>query len=399
MLMLAPFAAFSQDADVLAALGDGSLLPMRWLAAAQVASRLADARPKDRAQLLKSWSEHQDDASAEGVWSALLVPGITVQDINSAVRALCVIGGEMERLGALNLAYTTVTHARIAVIKGPPDVRGLAAFQQARVLRQLGYLEEASDTYEAARLDGTKANDAELTSRALLGEASLFVGQGNLTRALKTVTKALALLPVDSPYIADAHLTMMEAQAAHGAFGAAFEHGWRGYDASAHDAERRAAVLSDLATLALRLGHLRAARRGFIAALGLSEAERTVLPSLAGLAMLDALAKDVEELRVVAHRIELRTAMSVQPYEVARALFELAQAWQQAGQPEQAEQCLSRARDLALRHGGQEVSFRAALLGEALTALAAPPTADAAIEGGLARFDALAIDDVVLADV
>jgi tetratricopeptide (TPR) repeat protein len=399
MLMLAPFAAFSQDADVLAALGDSSALPMRWLAAAQVASRLADARPKDLAQLLTAWSEQQNDSSTESVWSALQVPGIQVRDISSAVRALCVIGSEMERIGALNLAYTTVTHARIAVIKGPPDVRGLAAFQQARVLRQLGYHEEASDTYEAARLDGAKANDAELTSRALLGEASLFVQQGNVARALKTVTKAFALLPTDSPYIVDAHLTMMEAQAAQGAFGAAFEHGWRGYDAAAHDAERRASVLSDLATLAFRLGHLRAARRGFIAVLGLAEAERIVLPSLAGLAMLDALTKDVEELRVVAHRIELRAAMSVQPYEVARALFELAQAWEQVGQPEPAEQCLTRARDLALRHGGQEVSFRAALMGEALTALAAPPTADAAVTSGLTRFDALAIEDVVLADV
>jgi hypothetical protein len=60
-------------------------------------------------------------------------------DLESAVRALCAIGAEMERVGALNLAYTTVTHSRIAVLRGPAAVRGLAAVQQARVLRQMGY--------------------------------------------------------------------------------------------------------------------------------------------------------------------------------------------------------------------------------------------------------------------
>ncbi len=399
MLMLAPFAAFSQDADVLAALGDSSLLPMRWLAAAQVAARLADARPNDRAELLRTWSEQQHDEGSDGVWSALNVPGIPVRDIKSAVRALCAIGEEMERVGALNLAYTTVTHARIAVIKGPADVRGLAAVQQARVLRQLGYHEEASDTYEAARLDGKKANDPELMGRALLGEAALAAQQGNVPRALKTAQKAIKILPLDSSYIADAHITMMAAHSKQGNVGSALEHGWHAYDESAQDRDRRASVIGNLATLAFRMGRVTAARRGYVAALGLSEAERIVLPSLAGLALLSAITRDLDELRVVAHRIELRAAMSVQPYEVARALFELAEAWQQAGQREEAEQCLTRARDLALRHGFHEVAFRADLLGEALAAVTTPPSIDATAELGVTRFEELAIEHVVLAEV
>jgi tetratricopeptide (TPR) repeat protein len=399
MLMLAPFAAFSQDADVLAALGDNSPLPMRWLAAAQVASRLADASAKERDQLLKTWTEQQGDAGADGVWSALNVPGIPVVDIESAVRALCAIGAEMERVGALNLAYTTVTHSRIAVLRGPAAVRGLAAVQQARVLRQMGYQEEASDTYEEARLDGIRAKDPELTGRALLGESALCAQQGNFPDALTKATKALDTFPPDSAYVPDAYLSLMAATSSLGDYQQAFDYGWRGYDACDTDADRRASVIANLATLALRLGRPAAARRGYLAVLGLSQVERVVLPSLSGLALVNAAMNDVDELRIVAHRLELRSALSPQPYEVARSLFELAQAWQQAGQHQDAEECLARARDLALRHGFHEVSHRSELLGEALAAAAAAPTREATIEAAIARFDELQVDSAILAEV
>ena len=59
----------------------------------------------------------------------------------------------MERGGALNLAYSTVTHMRISMLeRGPAGARGAATFQQARILRQMGLLEEA----RLARMRGYK---------------------------------------------------------------------------------------------------------------------------------------------------------------------------------------------------------------------------------------------------
>ncbi len=402
MLTLTPFDSFSHDAEILTTLGEDSPLPMRWLAAAQVAARLADSRPKERAALLRTWLQHQaaDEAEA-GVWSALVVPGISVRDVPSAVTALCAIGAEMERAGALHMAYATVTNSRIAVLNGPVVSRGYAAVQQARILRQLGYHEEAGETYAMAREDAAMAGDQELEARGILGEAALAGQKGNYPLVVELATRALEILPEESEYVADAHITLMASTSSMGQFATAFEHGWRGYDAAAQDTERRASVVSNLSTLALRTGRFTAARRGFIATLSLTQAERIVLPTLSGLSLTNAATRDHAELAVVAERIELRSATSVQPYEVARAMFELAEAWKEAGELEKAQECLARARQLALRHGFHEVTFRSELLAEALAAAAAttPVEHGDRIKVSIARFSELAADEHVLATI
>src|SRR5688572_10648151 len=166
MPILAPFEAFARDATALNVEEDESRLPIRWLAAAQVATRLADARPSERKSLLRVWTKQQDAEGADGVWSALSVPGIHVHDMPTAAAAMCAIASDMERGGALNLAYSTVTHMRIGLMdRGPASARALCTLQQARVLRQMGLLEEAQDTYEAAR---SEEHTSELQSQSNL---------------------------------------------------------------------------------------------------------------------------------------------------------------------------------------------------------------------------------------
>jgi tetratricopeptide (TPR) repeat protein len=398
MPILAPFEAFARDAAALNVEEDESRLPVRWLAAAQVATRLADARPSERKSLLRIWVRQQAEDGVDGVWSALTVPGIPVTDLPSASAALCSIAADMERGGAFNLAYSTVTHMRIALMdRGPAGARAAATLQQARVLRQMGLLEEAQDTYEAGMEDAIRAKDTELEGRAWLGLAAVAGHRGNYPSVIETATRALTLLPSTSEFVADAHITLMVAAMSLRDFASAFEHGWRGYDAAGADRERRAAMVSNLSFLALRNGRFTAARRGLIATLGMSQIDRIQLPALGGLALVSAATRNVVELGRVASMIERAARSLALPYETARMRFELAQAWQEAGNLEKAEECLTRGRDLALAHGFHEVSFRSDLLAEAIRAARVQPTqVDDRVERAIARFHELPADEGVL---
>jgi tetratricopeptide (TPR) repeat protein len=398
MPILAPFEAFARDAVALKVDEDETRLPVKWLAAAQIAARLADSRPAERKALLGTWIRQQAEDGADGIWSVLAVPGIPVQDLPSASAALCHMAADMERGGALNLAYSTVTHMRISMLeRGPAAARGAATLQQARILRQMGLLEEASDTFEEAREDAVRASDRVLEGRALIGMATLAGHRGNYPEVIALATRSLEVLPETSEYVADSHISLMVASMSLRDFSTAFEHGWKGYDAAANNIERRAAMVANLSSLALRRGRLRAARRGCIATLGLTQLERIVLPVLGNLSLVAAASNDVNELGRVGSMIERASASSFLPYELARARFELAQAWQQVGDLKKSEESLASARDLARVHGFHEVSFRSDLLAEAIAAAREQVSVgDARIEHSIARFDELAVDESVL---
>ncbi len=397
MPILAPFEAFARDAVALKVDEDETRLPVKWLAAAQIAARLADSRPAERKALMSTWVRQQHEDGADGIWSALAVPGLPVQDLPSASAALCHIAADMERGGALNLAYSTVTHMRISMLeRGPAGARGAATFQQARILRQMGLLDEASDTYQEAREDAVRAPDANLEARALLGLAVVAGHRGNYPDVIAFAKRSLEVMPSDSEHVADAHMNLMIAFMATRDSAAAFEHGWRGYDAASRDVERRASMVANLSSLALRNGRTTAARRGFIAALGLTQLERIALPALGGLALVSATTKDVRELRRVSTMIDRASASSALPYELARARFELAQSWQQIGDLKKAQESLTTARDLAAAHGFHEVTFRSDLLAEAIAAAQNTRTGDSRIEHAIARFDELTVDESVL---
>jgi tetratricopeptide (TPR) repeat protein len=397
MPILAPFEAFARDAIALNVEEDESRLPVRWLAAAQVATRLADARAPERKSLLKIWVRQQAEDGVDGVWSALTVPGIPVRDLPSASSALCAIAADMERGGAFNLAYSTVTHMRIALMdRGPAAARSAATLQQARVLRQMGLLEEAQDTFEAAMEDAVRSRDNVLEARALQGLAAVAGHRGNYPTVKELANKALALLPSDSQYCADSYMPLMIAAMAARDFAAAFEYGWRGYDAAGDDVERRASMVSNLSSLALRTGRFTAARKGLLAALGLSSLPRIQWPTLGSLALVSAATRNVGELQRVTDMINRSIAVAILPYEVARVRFELAQAWQETGDLEKAAECLASARDIASANGFHEVAFRSDLLAEALAAARSSQAADTRVEAAVARFGELTADEGVL---
>jgi tetratricopeptide (TPR) repeat protein len=183
-----------------------------------------------------------------------------------------------------------------------------------------------------------------------------------------------------------------------GEYTEALEHGWRGYDAVS-DAERRATMINNLSSLAFRTGRCTAARRGFLAAYALTKVAHQQLPALGGLALVCAASKDRAELGRVASTVERVTSSTPLRYEVASVRLELAQAWQETGDLEKANECVARAHDLAVAHGFHEVSFRSELLAEALEATrtaAARSRPDSRFELAIARFDELTVDESAL---
>jgi tetratricopeptide (TPR) repeat protein len=398
MPILAPFQAFARDATVLNVEEDESRLPVKWLAAAQVASRIADSRQSERKALLKLWSEQQQQDGEDGVWSALAVPGIPVRDLASAAAALCHIAADMERGGALNLAYSTVTNMRIAMLeRGPAGARGQATFQQARVLRQMGLLEEAEDTFTEAREDALRANDFELEGRALEGLAAVVGQRGNYPAVIRFATEALARLSPTSESLPAAHGALMIAYGRLKNFESALEHGWRGYDL-ADTVERRAMIVGNQATLALRSGEFDAARRAFLAAFAMTPHTRMKLPALGGLALVAAARKDLSALSQAAKTLEILPGANAFPFELAQARFEFAQAWKEIGKLDESEQCLAGVRELTATHSFNEIDFASDVLSDAI-ATARGPRSSSSFATAPPRSNDLPVDDAALAAV
>jgi tetratricopeptide (TPR) repeat protein len=289
---------------------------------------------------------------------------------------------------------------RISMLeRGPAGARGLATFQQARVLRQMGLLEEATDTFQEALEDGIRSQDAELEGRAFQGLAAVAGQRGNFPEVIAFSKKALASLPNASPYAALGYGDLTIAYGRMRDFSAALENGWLGYDASAADVDCRAGIVCNMAGLALRCAQFDAARRGFIAALGLSQLGRIQLPALGGLALASAGVRDTVELGRITDMVSRAPAAAAHPYELAQARFELAQAWQEIGDLQKSTECLTGVRDLCTTHGFHEISFASEILADALEAARRNLVRDDRFNAAIARFGELPAHEHLLATV
>ena len=159
-----PLEAFRRDAEALNVEEDESRLPIRWLAAAQLAHRLADATDAERKQLVNTWvTQTRAAEDSDGVFTALAMPGIVVRDLASAGETLVAIATQARTGGALYLAYCIATNTRLALTaRGPAGVRARATIQQAETLRAMGLAEQTRQTFEAALEDAIRAGDEPL---------------------------------------------------------------------------------------------------------------------------------------------------------------------------------------------------------------------------------------------
>jgi tetratricopeptide (TPR) repeat protein len=266
---------------------------------------------------------------------------------------------DMERIGALHLALSTLHTLRTALPKSDPAALALVTAQTGRVYRQLGALDQAKESYERALRTARRIGDAALQTRALLGLGGAAHHRGNYPAADRAYTRALALAPAGSQFVLGAAQGLMITRAVLGQVDDAFHYGWRAFDLSRHRAEEEAEILCNLSDLALRVGHVQSAANGFGVAYARTALERIRFPALRGSARAAALLGDRWDLEVVTERARVEGMRSSLPYEHARLLADLAVAWRTLGDDALALTLTDEALALADRFGFHEIAFQA----------------------------------------
>jgi tetratricopeptide (TPR) repeat protein len=234
-----------------------------------------------------------------------------------------------------------------------------ALLQRARILRLVGQLDEAKDSYEAARVKAVASCDTHSQLLGQIGQAIVMKQRGNLSGSAETLKKILA----DAEELGD-----QDAQArAHHDLGVACNSMGRGDEAIPHlyrafelydRWEYKVRALSDLGESLKRQGHYDGARDALEAVLARAKSTGVKSVAMIGLLELSGLTRD----RVAFTRWRTRIKSLAEELPVWDQVdFDLQVGIAQAafGQSRSAEQSLQRALAMAQEHGLNEHVFRA----------------------------------------
>lgn len=329
----------------------------QWLLAAELLVRLAETggRGEAAARLVRDLDALVFPARGDE-WDGGRRESRSADALLARLRS---VAEDMEELGALRLAYCTLTAAE----RGLPDAsgrgRGLAIAQRARVGRKLGDFETAASLYRATARLGRRLRDAELIARAWVGRGMLARIRGNYPEARDHFRRALAL--AEHARLDDlmslAHQGLFVTAAVAEDFDTALRHGWKAFQLSANDRVRRAELLANLAGVSRSAGYHAAALRGYLAAISLSTSSRLRLPALGGAAVAAARLGDIASLDAITSELERELARQDLPYERAQALTLLTEAWAACSPAAKGEPYASRVLALATVHGFHELAY------------------------------------------
>ena len=251
--------------------------------------------------------------------------------LHAAVGALQTVIAHQEQAGAFLLAFSTLAAVR-GVLRPVLDARcrGLLLAQQGRVARQLGAFATAAQFYRAASRAARAAGAPDVAANACLGAGVLASMRGNYPEARTYYRRALryATRAGSAFHRRASHQGLLYAAFAANDVDTALAHGWaavRGLPADA--ADERAEALLNLGEVGRQAREYRAALAACLSAIELTDLPRLRLPALGTAAraasalgehqLLDRLAREVDDLVI----------RSGQPWENARALVEIAEAF------------------------------------------------------------------------
>lgn len=301
----------------------------------------ADLAPGARRTLAAAAEGLRTVAARLGRWRAAdRTPAHCAADAHTTADALAAVQqvvAEQEQAGAFLLAFSTLAALRVAFAP-VLDARGqgLLLAQQGRVARQLGALTTAAELYESAVRIARAARAPDVAARALLGAGSLATVRGNYPEARALYRRALraAARAGDTELERAGHHGLLIAAFAANDVDTALAHGWaavRGF--SEDDAETRAEVLANLGEVGRQAGEHRAALGACLNALELTDLSRVRLPALGTAVLAAAQLGEHKLLSFLARDVERAVARSGQPYENARALINLAEAYVLSDEP------------------------------------------------------------------
>lgn len=377
-----------------------------WLALAQAVTRAAALPPTQRPTVLAAGADRlcallPTDlspaarrtlaAAAEGLhafaarlgrWRAAdRTPACCAADGRATADALAAVQqvvAEQEQAGAFLLAFSTLAALRVAIAP-VLDARGqgLLLAQQGRVARQLGALTTAAELYDSAVRMARAARAPDVAARALIGSGVLASMRGNYPQARDFFRRGLraADRANDAELQRAGHHGLLVAAFAADDVDTALAHGWAAVRGLSEDAsEARAEMLANLGEVGRQAGEHRAALGACLSALELTDLSRIRLPALGTAVLAAARLGEHKLLAFLARDVERTVARSGQPYENARALINVAEAYVGSGAPVAARYASSAA-NLAESGNFHEISARAEHVLARMEAAARTPAA------------------------
>lgn len=238
---------------------------------------------------------------------------------------------QIEAAGALSLASNILTSARRLWDRADTHASCLAIAQQARIARTLGDFRRATQLYAALVTAARRHGFPELEGRALVGRGVVFGMNGQLAAATRSFAMARRVVRTSPAIVAASYHGELAAALAETDLSRAVLAGNAALQEPSLPGQDRAAILINVAAIALRLRRPRAAWFVLHEAMKASRHPRIRLHALGKLALCAGQLRDLPELRRIVQRAMIAATRVVAESELLEARSEIAVAWQSAG--------------------------------------------------------------------
>ncbi|MCX5762908.1 MAG: hypothetical protein NTW72_15640 [Gemmatimonadetes bacterium] len=261
----------------------------------------------------------------------------------------------IEAAGALVLSFNMLESARRVWDITDAHAAGMALFHQARICRTMGATDRAEQYYASLIRHALRRRLPDLRGRALVGRGVLHGMRGELAAAYRAFAQARKVARGTPSIVAAAYHGEMAAALAQGDFSRAILAGTGALHSSGLAGHEEAAVLINIAAIALRVQQPRAAAMVLRRAMRRTRHPRLRLHALGKSALAAAAMGLRDDVAQWARRLtSARTRVCV-PAEELEARSELAQAWLLVGET-------ARARRLAQAVRAQAVPLQLSII-------------------------------------
>lgn len=334
-----------------------------WIAVAELVQQAAASEQAESQHILRDAIELSETVREEAGRTPYYLAE-TGDGARSHSEVIVALVADMEHAGALRLGSMLLEGLCAADRSLSVVEQGRILTLLARIVRKQGEIERSQVIYERVARLGRSAAEPELIARAANGLAAIMQLRGDYPAARRWATRASRLARrhgyADIDQTAQHGLMVAAARARD--FDSALIHGWAAYKLSVGNALMMDDLLTNLGQLLLDTGEPECARAAFSSVLSRVQPVRIGLAALGGLAGAVARLGDRDTLAWVTREVMRHSAEPSQPFQVAEALTECADALYSIGEMAEAERFSASALRLAERFGYHDVQARAAAL-------------------------------------
>lgn len=257
----------------------------------------------------------------------------------------------IEAAGALLLAYNMVLAARRVWHKTDRYADGLGIFRQARIARTIGAVSEAIRSYSALLRHATRHRMPDLRARAWNGLGVIYGMQGHSRAAYRAFAAARRVGHASADLVSTAFHGEMATALADGDLSRATIAGMGALDAAGLPGHAEAAIMVNVASIALRAQRPRAAVRVLADALRRTRHPRVRLHIYGKMTLASATLRAAADTERWAQRLVVAATRVAAPAEVLEARCDVAEAWRVLGDTTRARRLVKSIRAQATASG------------------------------------------------